>query len=260
MTVDDDAGTTVSDQPGAGRAARRGARRAAPSPLSTGRRAVRTAGEILITLGAVLLLFSVYQLFWTNVSADLATQQVTDQIRSEWQYYHHPTGGTSGATTVPAFNPGQGFALLHIPRLGHGWVRPIVQGVTLDDLKKGVGHYPQTAAPGQIGNFAVAGHRATNGQPFASLDLLRPGDPVVVETESTWYVYRVDRTRIVAPTHVSVLLPVPDEPGVKPTKAIITLTTCNPRWASYQRMIVTGTLVETRPKSEGPPAVLGSGG
>ena len=52
----------------------------------------------------------------------------------------------------------------------------------------------------------------------------------------------------------------PDQPGVKPTKAIITLTTCNPRWASYQRMIVTGTLVETRPKSQGPPAALGSGG
>ncbi len=259
MTVDDAADSEVADQPEAGRRASRRDRHAAPAPLSTGRRVVRTLGEILITLGAVLLLFSVYQLFWTNVSADLATQQVTDQLRSDWAL-GRPPAKPSASPTVAAFDPGQGFALLHIPRLGAGWVRPIVQGVTLDDLKKGVGHYPQTAAPGQIGNFAVAGHRATNGQPFASLDLLRPGDPVVVETENTWYVYRVDGTRIVAPTHVSVLLPVPDEPGVKPTKAIITLTTCNPRWASYQRMIVTGTLVETRPKSEGPPAVLGSGG
>lgn len=251
---DDEPGTTLADdQP------RSHARRPPPS-LSVGRRIVRTIGEILITLGAVLLLFSVYQLFWTNVSADLATQQVTDQIRNDWEVGPHPSA-SGGATTAPAtFNPGQGFALLHIPRLGTGWVRPIVQGVTLDDLKKGVGHYPETAAPGAIGNFAVAGHRATNGQPFASLDLLRPGDPVVVETADTWFVYQVDRTRIVAPTHVSVLLPVPDQPGVKPTQAIITLTTCNPRWASYQRMIVTGTLVETRPKSEGPPAALGSGG
>lgn len=251
---DDEPGTTLADdQP------RSHARRPPPS-LSVGRRIVRTIGEILITLGAVLLLFSVYQLFWTNVSADLATQQVTDQIRNDWEVGPHPSA-SGGATTAPAtFNPGQGFALLHIPRLGTGWVRPIVQGVTLDDLKKGVGHYPETAAPGAIGNFAVAGHRATNGQPFASLDLLRPGDPVIVETADTWFVYQVDRTRIVAPTHVSVLLPVPDQPGVKPTQAIITLTTCNPRWASYQRMIVTGTLVETRPKSEGPPAALGSGG
>lgn len=251
---DDEPGITLADdQP------RSHARRPPPS-LSVGRRIVRTIGEILITLGAVLLLFSVYQLFWTNVSADLATQQVTDQIRNDWEVGPHPSA-SGGATTAPAtFNPGQGFALLHIPRLGTGWVRPIVQGVTLDDLKKGVGHYPETAAPGAIGNFAVAGHRATNGQPFASLDLLRPGDPVIVETADTWFVYQVDRTRIVAPTHVSVLLPVPDQPGVKPTQAIITLTTCNPRWASYQRMIVTGTLVETRPKSEGPPAALGSGG
>jgi sortase A len=255
MSVDDSGTALADDQPPApSRAARRN-----PAPLSLGRRVVRTVGEILITLGAVLLLFSVYQLFWTNVSADLATQQVTDQIRNDWEIGAHGTGPGTPATP-PAFNPGQGFALLHIPRLGNGWVRPIVQGVTLDDLKKGVGHYPETSAPGQIGNFAVAGHRATNGQPFASLDLLRPGDPVVVETADSWYVYQVDRTRIVAPTHVSVLLPVPDQPGVKPTKAIITLTTCNPRWASYQRMIVTGTLVETRPKSQGPPAVLGSGG
>lgn len=254
MSVDESGTTLADDQP------RSHARRPPPPSLSVGRRIVRTIGEILITLGAVLLLFSVYQLFWTNVSADLATQQVTDQIRNDWEIGPHPSA-SGGATAAPAtFNPGQGFALLHIPRLGTGWVRPIVEGVTLDDLKKGVGHYPQTAAPGAIGNFAVAGHRATNGQPFASLDLLRPGDPVVVETADTWFVYTVDQTRIVAPTHVSVLLPVPDQPGVKPTKAIITLTTCNPRWASYQRMIVTGTLVETRPKSQGPPAALGSGG
>lgn len=257
MSVDDSGTALAGDQPAApSRAARR-----AP-PLSPGRRVVRTIGEILITLGVVLLLFSVYQLFWTNVSADLATQQVTDQIRNDWQIGQHgTTAGPPGSAAAPqTFNPGQGFALLHIPRLGAGWVRPIVEGVALDDLKKGVGHYPETAAPGGIGNFAVAGHRATNGEPFRALDLLRPGDPVIVETADSWFVYTVDNTRIVAPTHVSVLLPVPDQPGVKPTKAIITLTTCNPRWASYQRMIVTGTLVETRPKSQGPPTALGSGG
>jgi sortase A len=258
MSVDDSGTTLADDQPPA---PSRAARRSAP-PLSPGRRVVRTIGEILITLGVVLLLFSVYQLFWTNVSADLATQQVTDQIRNDWQIGQHGTtaGAPGSAATPQTFNPGQGFALLHIPRLGAGWVRPIVEGVALDDLKKGVGHYPETAAPGEIGNFAVAGHRATNGEPFRALDLLRPGDPVIVETADSWFVYTVNTTRIVAPTHVSVLLPVPDQPGVKPTKAIITLTTCNPRWASYQRMIVTGTLVETRPKTQGPPAALGSGG
>ncbi len=258
MSVDDSGTTLADDQPPA---PSRAARRSAP-PLSPGRRVVRTIGEILITLGVVLLLFSVYQLFWTNVSADLATQQVTDQIRNDWEIGpHRSASGAAGSQPRPqTFNPGQGFALLHIPRLGTGWVRPIVQGVTLDDLKKGVGHYPETAAPGAIGNFAVAGHRATNGSRSA------PWTCSARETRSSWRrrtpgsSTRWTRTRIVAPTHVSVLLPVPDQPGVKPTKAIITLTTCNPRWASYQRMIVTGTLVETRPKSQGPPAALGSGG
>ena len=61
---------------------------------------------------------------------------------------------------------------------------PIVQGVRLEDLAAGVGHYPATALPGRIGNFAVAGHRATNGEPFAALDQVRAGDAVVVETMS----------------------------------------------------------------------------
>ena len=259
MSVDDSGTTLADDQPPApSRAARR-----SPPPLSPGRRVVRTIGEILITLGVVLLLFSVYQLFWTNVSADLATQQVTDQIRNDWQIGQHgTTAGAPGSAAAPqTFNPGQGFALLHIPRLGTGWVRPIVEGVALDDLKKGVGHYPETAAPGAIGNFAVAGHRATNGQPFrvaGPAPAGRPGhrgDRRTAGSSTRWTGPGSWRPRTSA-----CCCPVPDQPGVKPTKAIITLTTCNPRWASYQRMIVTGTLVETRPKSQGPPAALGSGG
>ena len=98
-------------------------------------------------------------------------------------------------------------------------------------------HYPGTALPGEIGNFSVAGHRATNGEPFAYLDQLREGDAVVVETGTTWYTYVVSRERIVQPTQVGVILPVPGHPDKVPTKEKLTLTTCNPRWASYERLI-----------------------
>ena len=89
---------------------------------------------------------------------------------------------------------------------------PVVQGVSLPDLSRGVGHYPKTAVPGEIGNFAVAGHRATNGEPFAHLDAVQVGDSLVVETRSEWLTYVVDKVRIVAPSAVWVLDPVPGKP------------------------------------------------
>ena len=42
--------------------------------------------------------------------------------------------------------------------------------------------------------------------------------------------------------------PVPGHPEATPTQALLTLTTCNPRWNSSHRMIVFGHLVSTRAK------------
>ena len=137
---------------------------------------------------------------------------------------------------------------------------PIVEGVSLEDLARGVGHYPDTALPGEIGNFSVAGHRATNGEPFAYLDQVDTGDVVVVETGTTWYTYEVYKEYIVAPTQVGVILPVPNEPDAVPRRRLMTLTTCNPRWDSYERLIFHAKLVEVLPKGEGRPAALGGGG
>lgn len=222
------------------------------------RLAARVLGEVLVTLGCVVLLFVVYQLWWTNVEADRAAAAVTSQLEQQW------SDDEGAPTQRPEFPPdlknGQGFALLSIPRLGNRWQEPVVQGVTLDDLAKGVGHYPDSALPGEIGNFAVAGHRATNGEPFAYLDQVRAGDLVVVETRTTYYTYRMDDGYLVPPTQVEVVEPVPNKPGEKPRSRFITLTTCNPRWASYERLIVHGVLVDARPTSDGPPPALVAGG
>lgn len=223
------------------------------------RAAARGLGELLITAGLVLLLFVAYQLWWTNVEAHRAADQVADSIRDQWAHPHQSTaitGGGSKAKGPRAVDFGKGFAFLHIPRLGRDWSVPVVQGVELSDLARGVGHYPETAGPGDVGNFAVAGHRATNGEPFAYLDKVRAGDSVVAETRKRWYTYVVDKTRIVAPTATWVLDPVPGKPNAEPTQRLLTLTTCNPRWASYERLIVFGHLVESRPKADGPPEVL----
>jgi sortase A len=224
--------------------------------VSAVRAAVRGTGELLITAGLVLLLFCVYQLVWTNVEAKQRQDAVTRGITDDWRRAGPtPTGGQLAAADF-----GKGFAFLRIPRLGRDFTVPVVEGVRTADLARGVGHYPTTAAPGGIGNFAVAGHRATHGEPFRDLDRMRPGDAVVVETKDTWYTYVVDRTRIVAPTDVWVIDPVPGQDGVAPTQRLLTLTTCNPRWASTQRLIVFAHLADQQLKAAGAPSVLSAVG
>jgi sortase A len=214
---------------------------------------VRGVGELLITAGLVLLLFVAYQLVWTNIEAHHRTDAVAGDVRDGWD---RPPRTTTTGTPVLKLKNGKGFAFLHIPRLGRNWSVPVVQGVSLPDLAKGVGHYPRTSLPGEVGNFAVAGHRATNGEPFAYLDKVRVGDQVVAETRSQWFTYVVDRVRIVKPTSIWVLDPVPGHPRATPSQQLLTLTTCNPRWASYERLIVFGHLTETRSKTDGPPDAL----
>ena len=232
-------------------------RRAAPSGGGAARTAVRSTGELLITTGLVLLLFVTYQLVWTNFEAERAQGGVADQIRDDWQRppATTPEPGDEAERPRPV-DFGKGFAFMHIPRLGRNYAVPVVQGVGLDDLARGIGHYPRTVMPGHVGNFAVAGHRATHGEPFAYLDRLGRGDVVIVETRTDWFVYRMDRVRIVQPTDVWVIDPVPGKPDAKPTQQLITLTTCNPRWASTERLIVFGHLESRQDKADGPPRQL----
>ena len=229
------------------------------------RTAIRGTGEGMITLGLVLLLFCVYQLVWTNVEANAATDAASDDLREAWVATApaEPAPAPAPAEPAPApasvaVTPANAFAFIHIPRLAPGYVKPIVEGVTPSDLAKGIGHYPTTVLPGAVGNFALAGHRATNGEPFRDLDRLRAGDAVVIETADTWYTYTMSRSEIVKPTQTDVLLPVPRQAGVSATEPLITLTTCNPRWASTERLIWYGALSGTQPKAAGlPPALAG---
>lgn len=136
-------------------------------------------------------------------------------------------------------------AVLRIPRFGSGFDPVIVEGVSQGDLKKGPGHYPGTAMPGEIGNFAVAGHRTGWGQPFHRLPELKKGDAINVEWQGRSFTYRVTRTEVVEPSDVGVVLPVPNRPGTEPDKARITLTTCTDRdrgGAYVHRLVVWGEL------------------
>ena len=140
---------------------------------------------------------------------------------------------------------------MRIPRFGADFARPVLQGTDHDALTNGIGHYSGTAFPGQVGNFAVAGHRTTYGMPFSNIDLLRTGDVIVLETKASYIVYAVDRHVIVTPDQVQVIAPVPQHPGDKPTQAWLTMTSCNPRFSATQRYVVFAKLVRSIPRATG---------
>ena len=219
------------------------------------RLALRGVGQTLITLGVVVLLFCVYELKVTNLYTAREQDALTEQLEEAWAA-PPPQPATRGAVPVAA-SLGQGLAVLRIPRLGRDYAQVVLEGVSVADLKRGPGHYPGTALPGQVGNVVVSGHRTTYGAPFKELDLLQPGDAVVVETRDTWFTYRTSGTTIVAPTAVEVTYPVPGRPDARPTQRLLTLTTCHPEYSARERMIVRAELESALRKGPGvvPPAL-----
>ncbi|HWU04829.1 MAG TPA: class E sortase [Streptomyces sp.] len=230
--------------------ARRAARAAKDSPAVV---ASRVVGEVFITFGVLMLLFVTYQLWWTNIRADQIAGQETNRIQDDW---------ANGERSPGAFEPGQGFAIIHIPELDV--VAPIAEGIDKEKvLDRGmIGHYAEgtlkTAMPSaKQGNFAVAGHRNTHGEPFRYINRLKPGDPIVVETQDAYYTYEMSSILPqTSPSNVAVIDEVPPGSGFTGPGRYITLTTCTPEFTSTYRMIVWGKMVDERPRSKGKPDAL----
>jgi sortase A len=209
--------------------------------------------QLGLTAGVVVLLVVGFQTYGTDYFSGRQQEQVADDLRDDWNQ-RSITGREQ-----PDF--GEGFAFLHIPQFGADWSRAVVEGVELEDLEAAPGHYPDTAMPGEVGNFAVAGHRNGNGSPFNDLDELEPGDSVIVETVAMWFTYVVMRNEIVSPSNSTVILPVPGHPNAEPTEAYLTLTTCHPEFSSEERLIVHALLEQAVSKTDMPwgPALLAAG-
>jgi sortase A len=235
----------------AARAGRPAAPRASP---------VRLAGIALVTAGVLSGAVLAGQTLLPARETAAGQAALDEQVREQWAQAPPPPqeGTVQTDLDTPVAEPaaGQPFAVMHVPRWGTRVT--VVQGVSTADLRKGPGHYPGTAVPGQIGNVAVAGHRGPAGAPFNDIDKLVDGDPIVVETATSWYVYRVARHVVVAPDRVDVVAEVPERPGVRATSAMLTLTACHPRFSSRQRYVVFAELGETLSKMDGRrPAELG---
>ncbi|MDB1086274.1 class E sortase [Streptomyces sp. ACA25] len=248
-----------------GRAARRRAAEAARKARegTLGNKVANVAGELMITTGVLLMLFVTYQLWWTNVEARAHVENEASSLLDRWEG-NESSAAEEGEDREPeAFAPGEGFAILYIPTLD---VRvPIAEGV--DEaavLDRGlVGRYSAedglpTARPwDDEGNVGLAGHRNTHGEPFRYINRLDPGDPIIVETETTYYTYEM-RSRLdsTSPSNIAVLDPVPEQGGFTEAGRFITLTTCTPEFTSTYRLIVWGEMVEERPRDEGKPDAL----
>lgn len=203
-------------------------------------------GELLITAGLFLLLFVGWQLWWTDVVSDVDANRSVALLQQDF--------GAS-ASTAPV-ELGEAFAIVHIPRFGADYARPLYEGTDRETLQRGVGHYPDTAMPGEVGNFSMAGHRTTYGKPFNRIAELRAGDVIVIETHDTFFVYRATDHLIVAPSRGTVVLPVPDRPGETATQAVLTMTSCHPEYSSRERYVLHGLLQGSYSRAEGVPADL----
>jgi sortase A len=200
---------------------------------------IRGMGELTITAGLVFMLFVTYGLWGTGRYTQDQQDRLGDEMLSTWR---------ADRVTTERVKLGKGLAMIRIPRFGADWKFVVIEGVDRDDLRKGPGHYPGTALPGEVGNFVVSGHRTTYSAPFNRLGELDRGDEILIDTREKQYVYKVTDRKIVKPAATEVTAPVPGHPRRKPTERLITLTTCHPKFSAAKRMIIFGELASAVPR------------
>ncbi|MFP5416904.1 MAG: sortase domain-bontaining protein [Actinomycetes bacterium] len=220
---------------------------------TTPRQAVRRArGRGLTFAGLLLLALGLGALGWASwdtfvrpvVDAEVAAAQVA-ALRDQWS-------GHSAAATPSATLPstGDAVALITIEGLNDAAPQVVLAGTDDATLTLGLGWYDGTTPPGELGNFAVAGRGDPNG-PLAGLASVPAGTRVVIETAEAVHTYQL-RERpgdtVVAATDTWVIQPVPGRPELRPTEALLTITSTYDLFRPDTRLVAFGVLVETRPR------------
>jgi sortase A len=228
---------------------------------------VGVAGELLLTAGVVVMLFVAWQ-YGIGDQITAAQNRVEAQALAEqWRDSPPPrpepspsaTATPAPAEPVIAAEPGDGqeFGIMYVPRFGADFAARMGGGIsrarTLDTI--GIGHYPGTQMPGEVGNFAVAAHRTGfGGAPFYAIDELRVGDPIIVETQDGWYTYRFRTLEYVRPTAVNVLAAVPQDTLTGVGERYLTMTSCSPKHTIAERIVAYSVFDSFTPRADGPPA------
>ena len=208
-------------------------------------------GLLLVAAGLAMLGYVGWQMYGTTWVAKRDQHATVERTLRQWE---------AQPVTVKRAGPvpkGQATALVRIPAFGKDYVVPVYDGTSDEVLARGYGHFESAAAPGGVGNYALAAHRITHGEPLRRMPDLRPGDDVVIETRTATYTYVLDtdpNDLVVDFTQGWVVDPLPKNPGggvqpsQKPGQRLITLTTCAELFHTDERMIAFGHLVRTTPK------------
>lgn len=236
---------------------------------------VGVLGELLITAGVVALLFVAWQLWINDAIIGSQKQAEASALAQQWAAAaetapstaepEEPAGPESDpVATVPVAAPaahGEEFGIMYVPRFGADWQYTIAGGVTRPDVLDlaYVGHYTDTAMPGEVGNSAYAAHRWGYGALFGPMDQLVIGDAIVVQTQDGWYTYRFRSLEYVRPDQVEVLASVPGRPDAPANERYLTLTTCSPMYSVSERLIAYAVFDSFTPTADGPPAALTQG-
>lgn len=233
-------------------------------------RAIGISGELLVTAGLFVLLFLGWHVWFNDIVQGAAQNRASAELSDGWtkpvvvQTEFDRAFGTSDGAIVEVKPPvvaspkiAESFATILVPRFGTRYERTVAESVdtelVLNNHVTGVGRYPGTALLGEVGNFAVAGHRTTYGAPFGEVDQLRVGDRIYLETEKGWYVYRFRNLEFVYPTEVTVLNPVP-QLQVEAKDRILTMTSCHPKLSAAERIIAYSVFESFVPRESGAPS------
>jgi sortase A len=220
------------------------------------RTVIGAVGRVLVTVGLLILLFVVYQLWGTGIYEARAQSDLESTFNRQLARHRSGTTTTPGTTTAPGASTtagpaptttgpasapvvppdGEPVGEITIDKIGVDKI--VVEGTTVPDLRKGPGHYEGSPLPGQLGNAAIAGHRTTYGAPFGDLDQLAKGDRISIRTVTgTWNYTLTQDPFSVNPDQTEVLDPVPGQ-------ATLTLTTCDPKYSASKRLIVKAQLTQ----------------
>lgn len=229
---------------------------------------VGVLGEVFITGGVLVLLFLAWQLWWNDAQMAQSQTRSAESVSRGWIEDVTPHAALTPVAPAEDFGDpivaavpdnAETFAVLYVPRFGADYRRSIAEGVgtnVLNSPETGIGHYPGTQMPGEVGNFAIAAHRSANGGGMHLIHELQLGDAIYVHTADGYYTYRFRDFEYVPPTAVEAIAPVPHDPEAVAVDRLIALTTCNPLLSTAERLIAYGVFESWQPTSAGAPAEL----
>jgi sortase A len=219
------------------------------------RRALHILSIALITAGAVILIDVGLTLAWkeplSTVYGSIQQGKAEDSLRElEQSFLDLPQARAAAAEDdaqkridqlADAFadevETGQGIGRIEIPTIGLDTV--VVQGTDTATLRKGPGHYPETAFPGQDRTIGIAGHRTTYLAPFRRINEIEKGDEVVLDMPYGRFTYEVEGDQIVDPYQLEIV----DDVGYER----LVLTACHPLYSAAQRWAVFARLSDEQP-------------